>query len=69
MPKMKTHRAAAKRYKVTASGKIKRRHAFKSHILTKKSAERKRRLGKMEDLYEGEIKRVKSQLPYIKYSR
>ncbi len=69
MPKMKTHRAAAKRYKVTASGKIKRRHAFKSHILTKKSAERKRRLSKMEDLFEGEVKRVKTELPYLKYSR
>ena len=69
MPKMKTHRAAAKRYKVTASGKIKRRHAFKSHILTKKSPERKRRLSSMEDLYEGELKRVKVELPYLKYSR
>ena len=36
MPKMKTHRGAAKRFKVTATGKIKRYHAFKSHILTKK---------------------------------
>ncbi|MGD9580800.1 MAG: 50S ribosomal protein L35 [Vampirovibrionia bacterium] len=69
MPKMKTHRAAAKRYKVTASGKIKRRHAFKKHILTKKQAERKRRLGHMEELFEGEVKRVKVQLPYLKYSR
>ncbi|MEW5818959.1 MAG: 50S ribosomal protein L35 [Cyanobacteriota bacterium] len=69
MPKMKTHRAAAKRYKVTASGKIKRRKAYKSHILTKKSPERKRRLGNMEDLFKGEVKRVRVQLPYIKYSR
>ena len=69
MPKMKTHRAAAKRYKITASGKIKRRHAFKSHILTKKSAERKRRLSSLEDLYKGEVKRVRVQLPYLKYSR
>jgi large subunit ribosomal protein L35 len=69
MPKMKTHRAAAKRYKVTANGKIKRRHAFRGHILTKKSAERKRRLGHMEELFEGEIKRVKVELPYLKYSR
>ena len=69
MPKMKTHRAAAKRYKVTASGKIKRRHAFRGHILIKKAAERKRRLSNMEDLFEGEIKRVKVQLPYLKYSR
>lgn len=69
MPKMKTHRAGAKRYKVTASGKIKRRSSFKKHILTKKSAERKRRLSSMQDLFEGEVKRVKTQIPYLKYSR
>ena len=66
---MKTHRAAAKRYKVTASGKIKRRCAFKNHILTKKTPERKRRLGQMQDLFEGEVKRVKVELPYLQYSR
>jgi large subunit ribosomal protein L35 len=46
MPKMKTNRGARKRFKATASGKIKRRKAFKSHILTKKSRDRKRRLRK-----------------------
>jgi large subunit ribosomal protein L35 len=46
MPKMKTHRGAAKRIKRTASGKLKRRKAYKSHILTKKSAKRKRNLRK-----------------------
>lgn len=44
MPKMKTVSSAKKRFKVTASGKIKRKHAFKSHILTKKSKVRKKRL-------------------------
>ena len=44
MPKMKTHRGAAKRFKVTGSGKVRRYKAFKSHILTKKTAKRKRRL-------------------------
>ena len=44
MPKMKTNRAAAKRFRKTASGKFKCGHAFKSHILTKKSAKRKRNL-------------------------
>jgi large subunit ribosomal protein L35 len=44
MPKMKTHRGAAKRFKVTGSGKVKRGHANKSHILTKKSSKRKRNL-------------------------
>jgi large subunit ribosomal protein L35 len=44
MPKMKTHKGAKKRFTVTASGKVRRLRAFKSHILTKKSAKRKRRL-------------------------
>ncbi len=44
MPKMKTNGSAKKRFKLTASGKIKRKHAFKSHILTKKSKKRKRNL-------------------------
>ena len=46
MPKLKTHRGAAKRFKVTGSGKIVREKAYKGHILTKKNAKRKRRLGK-----------------------
>ena len=44
MPKMKTNSSAKKRFKLTGSGKIKRKHAFKSHILTKKSTKRKRNL-------------------------
>jgi large subunit ribosomal protein L35 len=44
MPKMKTHRGAVKRFKITGTGKVKRYKANKSHILTKKSAKRKRRL-------------------------
>ncbi|NQV51976.1 MAG: 50S ribosomal protein L35 [Flavobacteriales bacterium] len=46
MPKMKTNSSAKKRFRFTGSGKIKRKHAFKSHILTKKSKDRKRRLTK-----------------------
>lgn len=45
MPKMKTNAGAKKRFSLTGSGKIKRKHAFKSHILTKKSKKRKRNLG------------------------
>lgn len=45
MPKMKTKAGAKKRFRVTATGKIKRKHAYKSHILTKKSKKRKRNLG------------------------
>jgi large subunit ribosomal protein L35 len=44
MPKMKTKSSAKKRFTITGSGKIKRKHAFKSHILTKKSTKRKRNL-------------------------
>lgn len=44
MPKMKTNKSAAKRFKLTGKGRVKRRHAFKSHILTKKTAKRKRHL-------------------------
>jgi large subunit ribosomal protein L35 len=46
MPKMKTNRSAAKRFKLTGKGRVKRSKAFKSHILTKKSAKRKRHLRK-----------------------
>jgi large subunit ribosomal protein L35 len=61
--KMKTHKGAKKRFKVTGSGKIKRMRAFKSHILTKKDAKRKRRL-RRGDLVAttGEIKHVKRLL-------
>ncbi len=60
MPKMKTHRGAAKRFKVTASGKVKRNKAYKSHILTKKSPKRKRNL-RRETLVAttGDTKRMK----------
>jgi len=47
MYKLKTHSGASKRFKVTASGKVKRSNAYKNHILTKKSAKRKRRLRKL----------------------
>lgn len=69
MPKMKTHRAAAKRYKVTASGKILRRQAGKKHILTHKSPSRRRRLTGMVEVFEGNLAKVRLELPYIKYSR
>ncbi len=62
MPKMKTRRGAAKRFKVTGSGKIKRNKANKSHILTKKSPKRKRRLRKGTILTSVEVKRVKKMI-------
>jgi large subunit ribosomal protein L35 len=62
MPKMKTNRSAAKRFKVTGSGKVKRQRAFKSHILTKKTAKRKRRLRKSDLCAPGDARRIKRML-------
>lgn len=64
MPKIKTHRGAAKRYRVTGSGRIKRAKAYKSHILTKKSTKRKRNLRKPAYISEAETKVVKKLIPY-----
>ncbi len=64
MPKLKTHRGAAKRFKLTATGKIKRSHAYKSHILTKKTTNRKRRLRHSALISKAEKRRVKLLLPY-----
>ncbi len=63
MPKMKTHRGAAKRFKKTGSGKIKRYRAFASHLTGKKSASRKRRLRKSTLVQPADLKRVKLQIP------
>jgi large subunit ribosomal protein L35 len=65
MPKMKTHRGAAKRFKITESGKIKRSKAYKSHILTKKSTKRKRQLAKLTVVDQSDSKRIKRLLPYL----
>jgi large subunit ribosomal protein L35 len=62
MPKMKTNSGAKKRFKVTATGKIKRKHAYHSHILTKKETDQKKRLGKFTVLKDTETKRVKRLL-------
>ncbi len=65
MPKMKTKRAAAKRFKVTGTGKLKRNKAYKSHILTKKSPKTKRNLRKATLVDESNVKNMKKILPYI----
>jgi len=62
MPKMKTHRGLAKRTKVTGSGKIKRSKAYKSHILGKKSAKRKRNLRKSGLVSDANMRQVKRML-------
>jgi large subunit ribosomal protein L35 len=64
MPKMKTHRGAAKRFKVTGTGEIKRAKAYKSHILTKKSPKRKRQLAQLTIIDKSDKKRIKQLLPY-----
>ena len=65
MPKMKTSRAAAKRFKVTGTGKLKRNKAYKSHILTKKTTKRKRNLRKLTMTDSTNEKVMKKILPYI----
>ena len=65
MPKMKTNRAAAKRFKVTGTGKLKRNKAYKSHILTKKSTKRKRNLRKPTVTDATNVKNMKKVLPYL----
>ena len=64
MPKVKTHRAAAKRFSLTKSGKVKRAKAYRSHILTKKDTKRKRRLrkGGLADVTNAKV--IKKLIPY-----
>ncbi len=65
MPKLKTRKAAAKRFRATGSGKIVRRKAFKNHILEKKSSARKRNLSKMAVVNERDEQNVRFMLPYL----
>ena len=65
MPKIKTNRAAAKRFKKTGTGKLKRNKAYKSHILTKKSQKRKRNLRKATITDSTNVKSMKKILPYM----
>jgi large subunit ribosomal protein L35 len=64
MPKMKTHRGAAKRLKKTGTGKLKRMRSNKSHILTKKTTKRKRRLRQPDLVAKSDEKRLNKILPY-----
>jgi large subunit ribosomal protein L35 len=64
MPKMKTHRGAAKRFSVTKSGRIKRSQAYTSHILNKKSPKRKRNLRKNAYIAAQEEKKIRALIPY-----
>jgi large subunit ribosomal protein L35 len=64
MPKLKTHKGAAKRFKKTGTGKIKRQHAFARHILTSKSRARKRRLGSSSIADDANSPEINRMLPY-----
>ena len=65
MPKMKTNKAAAKRFKVTGTGKLKRSKAYKRHILTKKTTKTKRNLRKPALVDATNVKMMKKILPYL----
>lgn len=69
MPKMKTHKAGAKRYKVTGTGKILRRHAGIGHLLANKSSSRKRKLFGSTEVAPTQLDLISKELPYMKYSR
>ncbi|PZS20577.1 MAG: 50S ribosomal protein L35 [Acidimicrobiales bacterium] len=62
MPKMKTDKGAAKRFKVTGTGRIRRRKAFRSHLLEKKSSTRTRRLGRETDVSAADTRQIKRLL-------
>jgi large subunit ribosomal protein L35 len=65
MPKLKSRKAAAKRFRRSGSGKIMRRKAFKNHLLEHKSADRKRKLGKIAVVHESDVANVEGMLPYL----
>ena len=64
MPKMKSKRGAAKRFKVRGSGSIKRSHAYMRHILTKKSTKRKRHLRGTTNVHDSDKRAIRMMLPY-----
>ena len=65
MPKIKTNRGAAKRFRTTGTGKIRRNKAYTSHILTKKSTKRKRDLRKATLVHAADVKNIKCMIPYL----
>jgi large subunit ribosomal protein L35 len=65
MPKMKTHRGAAKRFRASKSGKLKYRRGYRNHILTKKSSKRKRKLRADGFVSDADAPRIKKMLPGI----
>ena len=64
MPKLKTKRSAAKRFKITGSGKVRRRRSFAGHLMISKSPARKRRLRTSASVHKNDLKSVRKLLPY-----
>jgi large subunit ribosomal protein L35 len=64
MPKLKTHKGAAKRFKKTGTGKIKRHKAYLRHILTSKAKKRKKKLGSSTLVSDADVRKVKRMIPY-----
>ena len=64
MPKMRTHKSTAKRFRATATGKLMGRHTHTSHLLTRKSSARKRRLSRPMQATGGDVARLERMLPY-----
>jgi large subunit ribosomal protein L35 len=64
MPKLKSHKGASKRFKTTASGKVKRGHSGLRHMLSSKAKKRKRRLGTATLVSDGDLRKVKRMIPY-----
>lgn len=69
MPKMKTHRAAAKRYRLTGAGKLRRNQTNRSHLNVKKTSKRKRQLDCVIDVHETNLYKIAAEIPYPKYIR
>ena len=65
MPKLKTHRGAAKRFKITARGKVRRRRAYLRHLLSSKNRRRKRLLGQAALVSSADARRIKKLIPYL----
>ncbi|MBS4216885.1 50S ribosomal protein L35 [Bacillus sp. FJAT-49711] len=66
MPKMKTHRGSAKRFKRTGSGKLKRSHAYTSHMFANKTTKQKRKLRKAAMVSKGDFRRIRHMLDNVK---
>jgi large subunit ribosomal protein L35 len=65
MPKIKTNRGAAKRFRKSGTGKVRRNKAFTSHILTKKTTKRKRDLRQATEVHKADVKNIRQLIPYL----